>query len=187
MSENRVFGRSGQFLDIFSTFSDILSAFQISGLSNDLPVTTVTKLTSPKPLHVHEGHMFSSNRWHVLRTCRTFAPWIHFSGPQKGPAERGHVKKRQKSSKSVKNIFDTFRHFSRRAKNVKKSFIFCGPKMMAKSLRKGHVGPLFTSFPKSRGTQTFTWGPQNVDCGLGGRKLMFEKCMCFFCLLILSV
>ena len=38
---------------------------------------------------------------------------------QKGPAERGHVKKRQKSSKSVKNIFDTFRHFSRRAKNVK--------------------------------------------------------------------
>ena len=26
---------------------------------------------------------------------------------------------RQKSSKSVKNIFDTFRHFSRRAKNVK--------------------------------------------------------------------
>ena len=42
-----------------------------------------------------------------------------FSGPQNGPAERGHVKKRQKSSKSVKNIFDTFRHFSRRAKNVK--------------------------------------------------------------------
>ena len=42
----------------------------------------------------------------------------HFSGPQKGP-ERGHVKKRQKSSKSGKNIFDTFRHFSRRAKIVK--------------------------------------------------------------------
>ena len=34
-----------------------------------------------------------------------------FSGPQKGPAERGHFDKRQKSSKSVKNIFDTFRHF----------------------------------------------------------------------------
>ena len=41
------------------------------------------------------------------------------SGLQKGPAERGHVKKRQKASKSVKNIFDTFRHFSRGAKNVK--------------------------------------------------------------------
>ena len=41
------------------------------------------------------------------------------SGPQKGPSERGHVKKRQKSSKSDKNIFETFRHFSRRAKNVK--------------------------------------------------------------------
>ena len=53
-----------------------------------------------------------------------------FSRPQKGPAERGHVKnrqkyvrhfstffaqgrKRQKSSKSVKTIFDTFRQFSR--------------------------------------------------------------------------
>ena len=54
-----------------------------------------------------------------------FSEWIseklHFSssGPQKGPAERGHVKKRQKSSKSVKNIFGTFRQFSRRAKNVK--------------------------------------------------------------------
>ena len=41
------------------------------------------------------------------------------SGPQKGPTERGHVKKRQKSSRSVKYTFDTFRHFSRRAKNVK--------------------------------------------------------------------
>ena len=30
--------------------------------------------------------------------------------------KRGHVKKRQKSSRSVENIFDTFRHFSRRAK-----------------------------------------------------------------------
>ena len=41
------------------------------------------------------------------------------SGLQKGPAERGHAKKRQKSSKSVKNIFDTFRQVSRRAKNFK--------------------------------------------------------------------
>ena len=46
----------------------------------------------------------------------------HFvSGLQKGPAERGHVIKRQKSSKSVK-FFDTFRQSSRRAKNVKKIF-----------------------------------------------------------------
>ena len=41
------------------------------------------------------------------------------SGLQKGPAERGHVKKRQKSSTSVKKLFETFRQFSRRAKNVK--------------------------------------------------------------------
>ena len=45
--------------------------------------------------------------------------WTWISGLQKGPAERGHVKKRQKLSKSVKKFFDTFRHFSLRAKNVK--------------------------------------------------------------------
>ena len=49
--------------------------------------------------------------------CTTVAAIL--SGLQKGPAERGHVKKRQKSSKSVKKFFDTFRQFSRRAKNVK--------------------------------------------------------------------
>ena len=42
------------------------------------------------------------------------------SGLQKGLAERGHVKKRQKSSKSVKKLFDTFRQFSRRAKKRQK-------------------------------------------------------------------
>ena len=45
--------------------------------------------------------------------------WAQVSGLQKGPAERGHVKKHQKSSKSVKKFFDTFRQCSRRAKNVK--------------------------------------------------------------------
>ena len=40
------------------------------------------------------------------------------SGPQKGPAERGHFKKRQK----VSNIFfDTFRHVSRAAKSQSRS------------------------------------------------------------------
>ena len=72
--------------------------------------------------------------WHGMKTrgflTRGFAFFDSFSGPQKGPTERGHVKnrqkyfrhfstcfaqgkKRQKSSKSVKNIFDTFRQFSR--------------------------------------------------------------------------
>ena len=37
----------------------------------------------------------------------------------KGAGGKGHVKKRQKSSKSVKKFFDTFRQFSRRAKIVK--------------------------------------------------------------------
>ena len=39
------------------------------------------------------------------------------SGLQKEPAERGHVKNRQKSSKSVKTNCDIFRQSSRRAKN----------------------------------------------------------------------
>ena len=56
--------------------------------------------------------------WHECRVV-ILTPGISSKNPQKGPAERGHVKKRQKSSKSVKNIFDTFRQFSRRAKNVK--------------------------------------------------------------------
>ena len=43
------------------------------------------------------------------------------SGLQKGPAERGHVKKRQKSSKSVKKFFDTVRQFSKRQKLEKAS------------------------------------------------------------------
>ena len=42
------------------------------------------------------------------------------SGPQKGPAERGHVKKRQKSSKSVKKIFAIFRAGQKTSKIVKK-------------------------------------------------------------------
>ena len=37
-----------------------------------------------------------------------------------GPAERGHVKKRQKSSKGVKNIFDIFRAGQKTSKIVKK-------------------------------------------------------------------
>ena len=47
---------------------------------------------------------FSGPTWVQIRS--------KFSGLQKGPAERGHVKKRQKSSKSVKKfstLFDNFR------------------------------------------------------------------------------
>ena len=48
MSENCVFGPFGQFSDIFRTFfrhfSDISSTFPFSGLSNDLPVTTLVPI-----------------------------------------------------------------------------------------------------------------------------------------------
>ena len=49
----------------------------------------------------------------------------NISGLQKGPAERGHVKKRQKSSKSVKKFFDNFRagqKSQKSSKSVKKFF-----------------------------------------------------------------
>ena len=67
--------------------------------------------TGPLSFRTNQGNPF-------LPTLRA-SPRVEFSRPQKGPAERGHVKKRQKLSKSVKTIFDTFRHFSCRAKNVK--------------------------------------------------------------------
>ena len=43
---------------------------------------------------------------------------IIFGGPQKGASGKGRL---QKTSKSVINIFDAFRHFSRRAKKRQKS------------------------------------------------------------------
>ena len=65
----------------------------------------------------------SSSKWTSGQSTVGGPKWtkigLFISGLQKGSAERGHVKKRQKSSKSVKKFFDTFRQFSRRAKNVK--------------------------------------------------------------------
>ena len=62
MSENRVFGPSGQlvinnFRTFFRHFSDILSAFRSSGLSSDLPVTTLPKKqqTEVYPYHLGAG------------------------------------------------------------------------------------------------------------------------------------
>ena len=62
---------------------------------------------------------------------------LSLSGLQKGPAERGHVKKRQDSSKS----FDIFRQFSRRAKNVNKK----SPKRIFDTFRQFSCGTNFTA------------------------------------------
>ena len=43
------------------------------------------------------------------------------SGLQKGPTESGHVKKREKSSKSVKEFFDNFRAGQKNVKNRQKT------------------------------------------------------------------
>ena len=78
----------------------------------------------PKPENQDSQHMLNRHRGsfpEIRRTPQKLFMFMafFFSGLQKGPAERGHVKKRQKSSKNVKKFFDTFRQFSRRAKNVK--------------------------------------------------------------------
>ena len=59
------------------------------------------------------GRRLGSNlrRWH---------PPAILSGLQKGPAERGHVKKRQKVSKSFSTLFDNFRAGQKTSKIVKK-------------------------------------------------------------------
>ena len=69
---------------------------------------------SSTPRERLRGNTARDNRAESLRE-ESLPPRV--SGLQKGPAERGHIKKRQKSSKCVKNVF---RHFSRRAKKTSK-------------------------------------------------------------------
>ena len=69
------------------------------------------------------------------------------SGLQKGPAERGHVKERQKSSKSVKKLFDTFRQFSRRAKKRQKCFSTLFDNFRAAPFFRPLWGGALTKFP----------------------------------------
>ena len=51
--------------------------------------------------------------------CGNFLSSVKLSGPQKGPAENGHIEKRQEASKSVETSCDIFRQFPRRAKKSK--------------------------------------------------------------------
>ena len=66
------------------------------------------------------GEVFSIQQHRKICRKKPFQQG-NFSGLQKGPAERGHVKKRQKSSKSVKKFFETFRQFSGHVKKRQKS------------------------------------------------------------------
>ena len=45
-----------------------------------------------------------------------------FSGPQQGPVERGHIKKRQKVSKLFPTLFDIFRAGQKKSKKCQKYF-----------------------------------------------------------------
>ena len=102
MSENCVcfFSPSRQYLDHFvGHFPDILPTFPFSGLSNALPLATMIVVTL-RFLHI------------IQRTAK---------GAQWKGVRAKNVKNRQKVSKISSTLFDIFRHFSRRAKNVKKS------------------------------------------------------------------
>ena len=83
------------------------------------------------------------------RKTKVYGSHTSFSGPQKGPAERGHVKKRQKSSRIVKKKFQKyFRHFSRRAKEVKNR------QKVSKI-----ISTLFDNFRAARQFSGPFWGP----------------------------
>ena len=117
------------FLDIFEAFAEdrfLLRSFRKFLTSGFLPLS-LRPFNPPRGVLGSFGPKVPKLETELKMSCRGLpAPRSKklktesISGPQKGPAERGHVKKRQKSSKSVKKFFDTYRQFSRRAKNVKK-------------------------------------------------------------------
>ena len=95
---------------------------QGGSVSSLLRNSTLETVFRPFPIYLLHDRQPAHGRRHSLPGLRCRLQRIgigKISGLQKGPAERGHVKKRQESSKSVKKFFDTFRHFSHRAKNVK--------------------------------------------------------------------
>ena len=80
----------------------------------------------------------------VWEGCRGISICLHLQlsvDRKRGQRKGGHVKKRQKSSKSVKNIFGTFQHFSRRAKNVK--ILQKVPKIFSTLFDNFRVAPVF--------------------------------------------
>ena len=84
-----------------------------------IPTKTPTRALAGNYL-VLTGNLPVSTRKCTRKWARSIFTCPIVSGLQKGPAERGHVKKRQKSSKSVKKFFrHFFDNFSRRAKSVK--------------------------------------------------------------------
>ena len=75
---------------------------------------------------------------------------LYISGPQKGPAERGHVKKRQETSKVVKKCQKYFRHFS--------TFFAQGKQRQKSSKSVKNIPSFFDNF---RAAPVFRplWGP----------------------------
>ena len=69
--------------------------------------------------------VYSSNLLYTSLSdnCCCITP-VGLSGLQKGPAERGHVKNRQKVSKSFSTLFDIFRAGQKTSKIVKKNKMF---------------------------------------------------------------
>ena len=78
----------------------------------------------------------------------------HYSADRKRGQRKGATsKERQTPSKSAKNIFDTFRHFSRRAKLKKKS------QKLSKSAK--NIFDTFRQFSRSTSFSVPFWGALN--------------------------
>ena len=73
----------------------------------------------PTPTPIFRGRHGGVEKGGGWKTSR-MTPLPKISGLQKGPAERGHVKKRQKASKSFSTLFDSFRAGQKTSKIVKK-------------------------------------------------------------------
>ena len=138
--------------------------------------------------------------------CSNRAWDLLLNGPQKGPAERGHVKKSQKSSKSVKNIFRRFSTFFRagqkKSKIVKKcqnSFRHVSTTFARHQFPAPFEGPVGSIFQRNRdvhksfcpqrlGRQPPLRGqvsnalslsaPNLCDCDCDGHPAMLERHRC---------
>ena len=109
-----------------------------------------TEITVPVPRSV-PGKRFRRFRFRVRFLRKRFRRFLFpvpvLSGPQKGPAERGHVKKRQKVSKIFSTFFglttDIFvAKFTRRGLVVKRPGVLSKVQMLNLVLGVGVFSPL---------------------------------------------
>ena len=99
---------------------------------------------------------------------------------QKGPAERGHVKKRQKSSKSVKcfsTLFDSFRAGQKTSKIVKKCQIVF--RHFSTNFARHHFSGPFWGAPIFCSLKTGSFGENHANTNAQKPAIQGLHVMCF--------